>query len=198
MQIHAPLLISAVAAALVVRAVSAGAGEALAELNFADMASITAAKVTTDPAKPNERASGVILRPLYDNSNWCAVWTEYSVESREGISFQRIKVVRIDSEANASATGQAVCYLPDIEGATRYELTLKVRSPDAAELRVDLRQRGKPYTYFWSRRLTPAKEWQEFTFEVTAEPTERTAVGLYLRVPKVGTIDIAALKLEKK
>lgn len=187
-----------VAAALVVLAVPAMAGETLVELNFQDKTAITAANVTSNPDKPNERATGTILRPLFDNSGWCEVWTEYSVEPGDGMPFQRIKVAKINAESGTGACGQVVCVLPDAEGAIRHLLTLKVRSADAAELRLNLRQRGQPYTSFWNQKLDPTPEWQELSFEVSAEALEKTPVALYLQMPKPGTVDIAGLKLQAR
>jgi len=192
-------LVATIAAALVVLAVPAMAGETLVELNFQDKTAITAANVTSNPDKPNERATGTILRPLFDNSGWAEVWTEYTVMAEDGkMPFQRIKVVKIEKGGNQSACGQIVCFLPDQVGAGRYLLTLKARAPEAATLVLNLRQRGQPYTSLWSQKLDLTPEGLEQSFEIAVEVAETTPVALYLQMPSPGTVDIASLKLERK
>lgn len=188
---------------LAVAAVSVSiiAGETIFEMNCADTTAVQSANISNSTNKPNERASGKILKPFADNSSWCNVWTEYDIIAENGVSFQRINVTKIEkkNENDNISCGQIVARMnTTLEGNATFKLKIKARSSTSSKIKPMIRVRPEPYTQLWRTTIALSTEWKDYEFDFETQTDNEQPVSFYIQIPEVGIVDIAEFKLEKK
>lgn len=137
------------------------------------------------------KITGVVPEGWSDNSNWADVDVAYQPAESEGRKFLRLNITRVQS-----GNAQLTYTLPDImENEVICEFQIVMRNQSQAPVSAGLRLRGTPYTYLWDSPPLASGEWETHTFRFRVKKNDQP-IGLYLRAPGVGHVDIAQVSLK--
>ena len=148
---------------------------------------------TEQQTQANPRVKGALPDGWMDDSAWAPVHIEYTQEEEQGLRYLRMNVRELDS-----GRGQLACFpVADAPpGRTTYRLTMQVRASNGKGIELGLRQRGKPYTFYW-RTLEPVpRTWKTLHQEFRAERNDQP-MGFWINTPNIGSIDIVRVRLER-
>lgn len=143
-----------------------------------------------DPVKGKE-ITGTLAKGLHENSGWMEnVRLQYSMGEEAGRAFCRVEVKQ----------GSAQLQLP-LGDAYRedgyYRLQLEFRGSQQATMGLSMRLDGPPYDTLWTTDAVVGESWtkREWRFRVGKKGQP---FGLYLRLGRPETIDLAKLTLIKE
>lgn len=146
--------------------------------------------VADQPGVALDRTTGALPWGWREESSWARVWTDYEQRGEEEGGYLRVKVSKIERD-----WCQFVQQLPSFGQEATCRLTLRGRSLEGQPLHIGVRVRNVPYTYLWDTSVPLKTGWQDFRYDFKL-PREEGEVGLYLRVEKVGSVDLKSVKLE--
>ncbi|MBT3375223.1 MAG: hypothetical protein HN742_12340 [Lentisphaerae bacterium] len=137
--------------------------------------------------------TGGLPKGWSDDSAWAPMTIHYSQEEEQGLKYLRMEFTETD-EGRAQLIFSP---LPDaVNGPTRYRLHLTMRSPTGNRVEFGLRQRGKPYTFYWRTTTKLRASWDSFTHEFTT-PKNDQPYGLWINLPELGTLEISSVELQR-
>ena len=132
-----------------------------------------------------------------DNSGWADVSVKYSREldkKRDGF-VQRIVCDRFNRGAV-----QFVQSGIKLSAGRTYDIRFRARGEIASPLEVLLRQRGKPYTTYFSRGFRVAAKWNEYHFYATVQVSDPSAYFMF-RFTSTGEVfidDVSVTAVESR
>jgi hypothetical protein len=157
-----------------------------------DFGSSSAPIMNVVTGKPGTAITGVMAEGWGENSsNWAEVRAECQVVSEEGEKF-----LRVDVTEHQSGWTQFKHELPDLEGAARYRLTVRLRNLSADFVEMGVRMVGLPYSFYWEKKDRFSTEWNIYQYDFVL-PRIKREVGFWLVVRGRGTVDLASLKFER-
>jgi len=167
----------------------ASQAETLVEVDFS---STKRPKEVPIPTREDGRVKGVLPEGWLDDSAWAPAWAEYSFGDEQGTRFLRAKVTRLDE----GRVQLIVFPIADAPGDRIYRMGMTCRNRTGASVQVGLRQRGQPYTFYWSRaeRFSPNWETRNWEFRL---PKNDSSMGIWINLDSVGEFHIAKLRLER-
>ncbi|MDA3925593.1 MAG: hypothetical protein PF904_12920 [Kiritimatiellae bacterium] len=160
--------------------------ETLLDLDFSEAGEIKKYVVQ------KERVKGELPQGWIDDSGFAQVWAEYSFGDEQGTRFQRTSVTKIDD----NWAQLAVFPLADVSGSRLYRLSLTCRNGSGSDISIGLRQRGKPYKFYWQKNTKFSQNWGTYDWEFRL-PGNDMPMGLWIIFRNTGSFDIAKFKLER-
>lgn len=141
----------------------------------------------------NGRITGALPDGWADDSAWAPMSIHYSQEEEQGLKYLRMQFIE-----NDEGRAQLIFHpLPDaVSDPTRYRLRLTMRSPTGNSVEVGLRQRGKPYKFYWRTTSKLRASWDSFSHEFSA-PKNDQSYGLWVNLPELGSLEIASVQLQR-
>lgn len=144
-------------------------------------------------AKAKGTITGALPKGWADDSAWAPMTIHYSQEEEQGLKYLRMQF----TETNEGRAQLIFSPLPDaVSDRSRYRLRLTMRSPTGNSAVVGLRQRGKPYRFYWRTTSKLRASWDSFTHEFTAQKNDQS-YGLWVNLPELGTLEIASVELQR-
>ena len=164
-------------------------GETLIDTDFGG----PMAPFTEQQMRANPRVRGGLPEGWMDDSAWAPVEIDYTQEEEQGLRYLRMHVRELES-----GRGQLACFpVADAPAGRRtYRLTMQMRSSTGKAVEIGLRQRGRPYSFYW-RTLEPVpRTWKTVHHEFRAEKNDQP-MGFWINTPAVGSVDVVRVRLER-
>jgi hypothetical protein len=136
---------------------------------------------------------GTLPRGWEEDSSWADVDVHYRPQTLNPFSGDRSLRVEIGE----IRSGSVQVRLPNIHVQPSHLIRMRipVRSESNVSALISLRQRGEPYTTYWSNNLTARPEWGVVEFLATMSQTDPTA-SLMFSFSGPGTFEIGDFEIE--
>lgn len=145
---------------------------------------------------PEQKITGQLAMPWNDDSSWCDLDVDYSQLAEnpgEGPVSQRVTVKRLPKGSRAQFGLKDFPLVPDKEARIRF----LAKSSDYTPVTLGVGQKKPPYTSYFSQRIQPSAEWQEFEVLVPGGFDDPDTHLLFM-IEQPGTFDIDNFRCERR
>lgn len=145
---------------------------------------------------PQQRITGIIPMPWNDDSAWCDLDVEYiPLKENPGEGDQSLRVV-VTRLPKGSAAQFGIKDFP-LELGKEIRIRFLAKSPDQTPVTLSVSQRKPPYQSYFSQRIQPSAEWQEFEALIPGVFSD-AETQLHFKIEQQGTFDIDNFRMERR
>lgn len=145
---------------------------------------------------PDQRIAGMIPMPWKDDSSWCDLDVEYlqlKENPAEGDQSLRVVVKRLPQGSRAQfGLGEF-----PLEQGKEIRIRFLAKSPDYTPVTVGVWQKKPPFSSYFTQRIQPSAEWQEFDILVPGVFNDPDT-HLLFSIQQPGTFDLDNFRFERR